>query len=227
MRRRTLLATAAATLAGTAGCLTSASEDPGDDPGTTDDPADGTTTTDDPTTRDDPTTTPTVDPPAGPESGCPSFVDGADRTVCYYSNRASSDVYLATSAREFVEYETSDEVETLTLSLHNDGDRAFGFNPHDWAVKRWTDQGWRHVAPQEYVEPWYEVAPGETYEWILSTESHAGPMSEDSMAVVADLSSGENYAFRVHGQYVGDDGDYVECVARFEYLRAVPGVDPR
>jgi hypothetical protein len=41
---------------------------------------------------------------------------------------------------------------------------------------------------------------------------------------VADLVSGENYAFRVRGRYAGER---VECVARFEYLRAVPGIDPR
>jgi hypothetical protein len=138
MRRRTLLATAAAALAGTAGCLSSASETPAGDADPTATPADDPTTTpaDDPTTTpaDDPTTTPTDDPFAG----CPSFAPEADRTVCYYSNVASSDVYLATEKREFREYGEDDEVQTLTLTLHNDSDETFGLNPHDWTLERWT-----------------------------------------------------------------------------------------
>lgn len=234
MKRRTLLAAAAAAVAGTAGCLSSASDTPAGDADPTDDPTrtptrDPTTTPGgDPTaTPDDPTSTP--DDPAstpgeGPFAGCPSFVPDADRTVCYY-DRGDSDVYLEPSAREFLEYGEDDEVQTLTLTLHNDAGEPFGLNPYAWEVRRWSDGEWVHVAPDEVVEPWYEVPPGGTYEWILSTEQHSSSMSENSMAVVVDLESAEHYAFGVNGLLgSGDAEERIECLARFEYLLAVPAV---
>jgi hypothetical protein len=236
VRRRTLLATAAAALAGTAGCTSSGSESPGgtDRNGTTSTPSTSGPTTGEPT--DDPTTD---DPTTGDPNGefdwgsCPSFAESADRTVCYYANRASSDVYLAPGSREFVDYAANDEVETQRLTLYNDSDRTFGLNPHEWAVKQWDDGKWTHVAPDEYVEPWYELEPGETYEWILSTEEGPGPMSENSMSVVVDfpwedVQSGSHLAFAVDGLLgSGEDEEHLECVARFKYLRAVPNVRSR
>jgi hypothetical protein len=50
-------------------------------------------------------------------------------------------------------------------------------------------------------------------------------MSENSMAVVVDLASAEHYAFGVDGLLGSDDGgERIECLARFEYLLAVPAV---
>lgn len=81
------------------------------------------------------------------DKNCPSFIEGADRTVCY-SDREDADVYLEPSAERFVEYEASDTVQTLRLRLHNDSSEAFALNVNDWAIKRRTEDGWRQVAPE-------------------------------------------------------------------------------
>lgn len=150
---------------------------------------------------------------------CPSFEDDVDLTVCA-TDAAGADVALTPSSRTFEE-DGDDEVETLTFTLRNDGDGPFRFNPHDWAVMRWIPDGWERVAPDEHVDPLYELPAGGTYEWVLSTTEHPSPMSEDSTAVVVDLTAGERYAFRVDGWFGEfDGGRRIETVARFEYRRA-------
>ena len=221
MRRRTALtAVAAAAASSLAGCLSDAlagapagtEETPGSDDahlGT----GDGTPGTDDET----------AEPPGAQWGTCPSFVENADRTVCY-RDHGDADVSLAPSKLTFEEYGGNDAVETVTFTLHNRDDASFRLNPQDWAVKRLTDDGWIHVAPDEHVDPLHEVPPGGTYEWVLGTQQHTSPRSDDSTSVTVDLSSAERYAFRVHGWFgEADEGPRIEAVARFEYLLAVPG----
>jgi len=116
----------------------------------------------------------------------------------------------------------NDEVETILFTLHNEGDRDFGYNPHDWAVYRYAGDGWSRVAPQEHEDPLYVLEPGETDTWSLSTEPH--PSSNDDVhQVTADLDSGYTHAFRVFGDLGRtEDAPRIECVAVFDYLRAVP-----
>jgi hypothetical protein len=95
--------------------------------------------------------------------------------------------------------------------------------PHDWAIKRQTADGWTHVAPDEYVEPWYTLKPDETYTWRLSVETHPTPQGDQTMAIMENLDSG-TYAFQVTGllDEPTDDGEKtnIECVALFDVNRA-------
>lgn len=209
MNRRTLLATiAAGTLAAGAGCAGRLG------PGSADETPSDTVVDDD---RPDHTPD-TID-----DVGCPSFVDGADRTNCYRRvDRSAAAAYLEPSTFEFQDHYENGTVETIEFTLHNRGDVDFRYNPHDWAVYRFDDDAWSKVAPDERVQPLARLAPGETDTWSLSTEAHPSP-SDDVRQVTADLRSGRTHAFRVVGDLGdGDDASRIECVAVFDYVRSVP-----
>ncbi|WP_128225268.1 hypothetical protein [Halobacteriaceae bacterium SHR40] len=113
-----------------------------------------------------------------------------------------------------------DSVKTMEFVLRNRTDESFGLNPYSWSIYEQIENEWSFVAPDEYVEPWTEVASGETYTWQYSIHRHSAPMSEDTMAVVQDLSSGI-YAFQItgFGTLDGNDETNVECIALFEIQR--------
>lgn len=223
MKRRSLIVAVGAATALTAGCLSRSS---GEEPAATDESTDTTdaTATAEPTgTGTDSGPTDTVTPSDSDtrfdDVGCPSF-DESDRTVCYHTATDGSPAVFVEPSTELFEPTTGDDaVETVEFVLHNRADEPFGMNPHAWSLHERTDDGWSFVAPEEHVEPWTEVPGGETYTWHLSVEQHAGPMSEDSMALVEDLTSGV-YAFAITG-FTGSDDDRtgVECIALFEVQR--------
>lgn len=197
MNRRGFLAAAAGIIA-TAGCATRG--------------VNSTETTASTTPRDDQKTTDMT-------AACASFVGNADRTVCS-DNPGDAEVYITRSDERFVDYGGNDTVETARFTLVNESDRTFTLDVNDWAVKRQTDDGWLHVAPDDHIDALTDVSAGGRYEWHLGTESHSAPMSEDSQSIVADLASAERHQFIVHGS-LGDE--HIECVASFKYLLAVPG----
>lgn len=209
MERRAFM-TAAAGLVATAGCTTRAVKSPGTTTSTN--THDNQKTTSPTTTRDNWATTDTT-------AACPSFVGNADRTVCS-DNPGDAEVYLTRSDERFVDYGGNDTVETTRFTLVNESDRTFTIDVNDWAVKRQTDDGWHHVAPDDHTDALTEVSASGRHEWLLGTESHSAPMSEDSQSIVAELASAGRHAFVVHGS-LGDE--HIECVARFKYLLAVPG----
>ncbi|MHB9285429.1 hypothetical protein ACKVMT_00130 [Halobacteriales archaeon Cl-PHB] len=211
MRRRSVLAAIGTALA-TTGCLGAGS------------PADGTNEpTDTPTGTPTQQRTPTQTPDDGlPDSiantDCPAFGE-ADRTVCSHTRPDDATVYLTVSSPVFRFSQGDDTVETVPFTLHDEGDRPFGFNPYAWAVKRQTADGWRHVAPEAYPEPWTTIGPGETYEWELSTETHPSPNLEHThYPIVPDLESGL-HAFVVSGILgEGEEAVTVEANALFEVV---------
>lgn len=73
-----------------------------------------------------------------------------------------------------------------------------------------------------HTDAHHAVSPNGHYDWVLSTQNHSSPMSKDSQSIVVDLDSDELYTIRVHGTVGGEDGEHVECVARFKYVLAVP-----
>lgn len=210
MERRAFIATAAGLVA-TAGCTTRAGHSEGSTTSTT--TREGRTTSASRTTthQDRATTDSAV--------GCPSFVGEADPTVCA-DDRGDADVYISRADDRFVDYEANDTVETTKFTLVNESDSPFSLDVNDWAIKRRTDGGWHHVAPEQHADALTEVSAGGRYEWTLGTEPHSAPMSEDSQSIFVDLDSAKKYAFVVHG-YLGNE--HIECLARFEYLLAVPG----
>jgi hypothetical protein len=204
MQRRTVLSAVAA--GSLAGCLTGASGLPARDgsvTGSTDDgDADGTPAWD----------------------ACPSFVEDADRTVCW-TDRGDAEVYLAPSSRTFAESETYQSVDTVTFTLHNGGDGEVRLNPYDWAVMRHTAGGWTHLAPDGAIpQPLLVVDAGDSHEWRLATTEHPSGRVENRRDVVADLPAEGSYAFRLHG-WLGpvEESVHVEWVARFEYVRSDEG----
>lgn len=204
MRRRRFIGGAgSAMLAAVAGCISGNDDEP-----STGSEDDGTPTDETPDGDD-----PFVD------ASCPSFSDSADRTVCAHKDH-DADVYPTLSEQVFAPTTGDDSVETLQIQLHNESDSNLGLNPHEWALKRQTDDGWEHVAPEEYIEPWYTVKSGEVYTWLVSVETHPSPSDDRTLSVVEDLDAG-TYAFQVTGVLEGDadDGPRIECIGLFEVER--------
>jgi len=226
MKRRTLLATAGGSLlAAAAGCIATSNAD-GESPTETDPGSE--TPTGSPTPAD-----------GGDEGGaagasfegipCPSFAEEVDRTVCSHTGSAGdAPVYPAVSERMFAPTTGDGEVETMDITVHNGSDATFGLNPHDWKLKERTGDGWSHVAPEEYVETWYTLAPGQTFTWEVSVEERPTPNRERTLAIPEDIGSG-TYAFQVVGfldesttETPTDDSQEktrIECVALFRVDR--------
>lgn len=223
MKRRTVLAALGTTL--TAGCLGdgtqpgNGTETPTAEPDETPTSPGGDTPTDETPPEDySPTPTDRFD-----DVGCPSFTE-TDRTVCWHT-RTDSEVSLEPSSEEFETVSGNGTVETITFKLSNDSDRQFSFNPHEWTVYCRNRAEWTRVAPDEWVEPWVHVSPGETYRWVLSRQPHPTPGADGTLYPTVDVESG-THAFTVHGQLgSGDDRESVEFVALFDVVRihADPG----
>jgi hypothetical protein len=211
VHRRTVLAALGAAAA-SAGCF-------GDGGSTTDTPA-GT-----PTETDTPTETATATPDGRfSDVPCPSFTD-TERTVCSHTDAGDAAVVLEPEAAAYRPVAGNDTVETLRLTLRNRGESNFGLNPHAWQIHRREGDDWQRVAPDEWIEPWYTVEPGETYDWILATERHPTPGGDDDTIHVMEPLEPGIHAFAVHGQLAPEGGDgggsdatSVECVALFEVV---------
>jgi hypothetical protein len=218
MKRRTILTALGTATVATAGCLDRSGD--GSTPTDTDGP--GTDRTETPTgTATDERRTPTA--PSGRFDGtdCPGFSDSVDRTVCFHTlGGGSAEVWVEPDQELFEPTTGDDTVETITFTLHNESGESFGLNPYAWGMKRRTDGGWEHVAPEEWIDPWTTVADGGTYTWRLSVETHPSPDRDDHQTLVEDLESGV-YAFAITGSLGGETGGatWVECVALFEVAR--------
>jgi len=219
MKRRTVLAALGATTAATAGCLDRS--ETGSTPTDTDGPGTGGGTETPPGTANDEIRTPTT--PSGRFDGadCPAFSDSVDRTVCYHTlETGSAEVWIEPDREVFEPTTGDDTVETITFTLCNESGEPFGLNPYAWAIKRRTAEGWEHVAPEEWVEPWTAVEDGGTYTWRLSVETHPSPDRDDHQTLVEDLGSGV-YAFAITGSLGGETSGstWVECIALFSVQR--------
>ena len=243
MNRRTLLAALPGAVVATGGCLraTGGGDRPTDGPGDTPSgtPTDAPAETPAGTPTDTPVDTRSSDEGDGAGASfedvpCPSFADGVDRTVCNHTHSEDAPVYLTASKAVFSPTTGDDTVETTRFVLHNESGAPFGLNPYAWALKRREDEGWSHVAPEMYVEPWVTVPDGGTYDWVLSVEEYPSPDAEETVFLTEDLDSG-TYAFQVTGAIEGETDDAtgtptatgggspdrrVECIALFRVSRA-------
>lgn len=219
MKRRAVVASIGALIAG-AGCVDSSSPD------------DGTSEADGTPVDETPSDTPANRTDEGDSAGqsfenidCPSFGDSVDRTVCSHTE-TDSDVYPTVSQEVFTPTTDDDSVETIDVVVHNESDESFGFNPYDWAIKRQTESGWEHVAPDEVVEPWYNLSAGDTHTWQLSVESPPEAQDGHMTGITEDLESG-TYAFQMTG-FLNDadeesspgNGTHIECVGLFSVSRS-------
>lgn len=252
MRRRTFLASSVPALAGIAslaGCLGEAGS-PGTSPapGTGAGPATTEPTEPGPSSRTSPPTEPGVAPAPPPATdvfadiGCPSFVESADRTVCYHAvDPSSADVVLGVDPEVFDPDLGDSTIETLTFTLYNRSEWHFHFNPYGWGIERLEDGTWDHVEP-EAVNPLLTVMPpGETHAWELPSQVHPTPRDDDRMVLDVALPAGV-YAFHIHGSFGTDlvgtstptdepPEERVECVGLFRLAEDVdpgsPGGTPR
>lgn len=196
MQRRQFIATVGATTTLAAGCVRS--------------PGSGTAT---------PTDESVASGSRFAEIPCPSFAE-SDRTICYHTLAGRSpEVYMEPST-ELFEPTADDTVGTVKFVLRNQSGESFGLNPHAWELHERTETGWSFLAPEEYVEPWYNLPSGSTYTWHLSMEPRPTATSEDTMTVVQDLPTGI-YAFQITGiiQSESDTETNVECIALLEIRR--------
>lgn len=230
MQRRTIIAAIGSTFLAGAGCISNSDAET-EDPSNTDadDGSPSNPDTDDGTPAE-------TDPGQGDAVGasfediaCPSFVDDPDRTVCSHTTApGETRVYPTVSRDVFTPTTGDDTVETMEVSVHNESEERFGFNPHSWEIHRRSDGGWTHIAPDEYVEPWYNLKAGETYSWVLGVESGNSPEGERKLSLTQDLDSG-TYAFQITGflqDSTGEEtpnsdteGTLIECIALFKVNR--------
>ncbi|MFC7074806.1 hypothetical protein ACFQJ7_15930 [Halovenus rubra] len=233
MQRRQFIGAAGSTiLAAVAGCISNGDDDesggqdsdngtPAGNESSNDTPAGGTPAGNESSNDTPAGGTPTDgdgNQPVG--SNCPSFSDKVDRTVCARSE-TDSQIYPTISKQVFEPTTDDNTVENLQITLHNESDKTFGLNPYAWALKRQTDDGWSHVAPEAYIQPWENVESGGRYNWNLSVEKHPTPSEEQTVWIAEDLESG-TYAFQITGMAStesDDDGPRIECVAQFEIKR--------
>lgn len=231
MHRRTLLSSIGAVGALTlTGCMTT-SGDTTDDPRATDRPTtdapprtttdglpDGDSATSDIRPADGVTPEPAPDFEGVP---CPPPGRHVDRQICSLRTDLD-DAEVALVPPRPARFEVDDSAETVAVaefSLRNQAEVDFGFNPYDWALKRYEDGSWVHVAPDMTPEPWTRLAPGESFTYALSVEAHPTPDREDYRAIVQDIKGGV-YALAVDGMLeAGDGGERVECAAVFEVNR--------
>ena len=120
----------------------------------------------------------------GDEPG-PAVLD-VDRTVC---PGGDGPVAVERSSETVVAEDWS-----LVVSLTNRSGDAIGLNPHGWSVHREAAGGWTKVAPDAHFEPWFELAPGEAYTWLLSDGERG--LADADQRVTLSLSAGR-HAFAV------------------------------
>ena len=218
--RRTVLATLGGALA-TGGCL----DVLGGGPGAESSPPAGTpsaTGTDEtPATVTD-TPPPGTGTPDGLDVDCPSFA-ATDKTYCAGAIPPEFGVRLEASSRRFEPVSGNDAVETITFTLQNETGNPFTLNPHAWRLFRLERGEWRHVAPEEHLDPLVELPERAAFEWVLSRESHPTPTAERTLYPTVAVRNGV-HAFAVDG-WVGDadtpgaERVTVEAVALFEVQR--------
>lgn len=224
--RRTLLATVGSALA-LGGCQRLGSGSPD---GTTPPPSD----TETPPDRTDTPAEPTDTPPATPQPdvldlACPSFA-ATDKTYCAYAIPPEIGVRFEVSTHRFEPVAGNDTVETITFTLRNETKQAFSLNPHAWSLHRFDDDAWTRVAPEEHVDPLYELPRRETYEWVLSREPHPTETGDRRLYPTVDVEAG-SYAFAVDG-WLGDastpesERTTYELIARFE-VRPIEASDAK
>lgn len=210
MNRRAFLAVLAAAGAGCTGGPGTGGD--GTSP-TTSTTTDGTTTTRTTATTTAGTTRGTVtDPPsvtAPPEVGpfesaaavpCPPVGDG--QTTCSHtvSDTAGAVYFTPTAPR------LERPADTATFTLHNDTDRRFGMNPYGWTVMKRVGDGWRHVAPSVYPQPWTTVQSGETFQWTFGFGDASVEGERMGDAVHLDHLGPGTFAFYIGG-LLGEDGE--------------------
>ncbi|MHB9285428.1 hypothetical protein ACKVMT_00125 [Halobacteriales archaeon Cl-PHB] len=210
-RRRTVLAALAGSLT-TTGCLgflSSEDRDGNQTPAVTATPTASVTPTASPTTTS--TATETV-PGRVADEPCPSF-DG-EQTVCTPTRPGDVEVYLTPSTYVFEPVEGNDSVETMTLTLHNNAEGRFTVEADSWDVHQRRNGTWETVERGDDTGQETTLDPGETYDWVLSRESHPTPTAENTTYVTADLDSALT-AVAVYGQ-AGTMQPILECIALFD-----------
>jgi hypothetical protein len=90
----------------------------------------------------------------------------------------------------------------IEFELRNDGADSVGLNPYEWRIERRTDEGWDHVAPEMYIEPWTTLRSGERVTWLLGDATETASESLETIRIEESLDAGV-YAFGVHGFVTG------------------------
>lgn len=153
----------------------------------------------------------TSTPPEGFPDSCPEYDRVAD-VVCYdVVDTDEAEGYLEPSPRTL----TVDE--SIEFSLRNESDRILETNFYSWAVHKYVNCEWYHVAPREWPQPLMHLAPGDTHTWSLSVENEgvlAGePVSRagGTESVTVQGLGGGYYAFRGRGWF--EDESHERAIA--------------
>lgn len=147
------------------------------------------------TNPDDQTTTPTTT--MSPDTPCPQVRD-VSMHVCPGDDGGPISVDRSAS-------EMPADGGTIAITVTNTTDSTVGLNPYAWGVHRRPDTGdWERVDDDRaYIEPWQELAPGDSLTWVVaSDEDHQGGDNEITCAL--DLGPG-TYGWTVELKREGAD----------------------
>lgn len=121
-----------------------------------------------------------------PTPDCPALLDRAV-TVCPHRDGGPLTVERTGGT-------VSRDQWSLAVAVTNRASSPYRFDPDGWAIARPRGDGWTQVVPPTAVGQSVELAPGDRYQWGLTT---GGPLPDDvDHRVVIDLQPGE-YGFVV------------------------------
>ena len=98
---------------------------------------------------------------------CPSFAENADRTVCWHTSDRDAEPIRLVPSPAVLDLDSGDGPASIEFVLSNRSETPVGLNPYAWAIKRRTEEGYEHVAPDAHVEPWTTIEPGSSSAWEL------------------------------------------------------------
>lgn len=240
MRRRTLLATLPALIAGCSGRLDDSEDTPTNTQTTASNDPQRDTPTD--TATETATETPTDSPPPWAEFDLlelerPTLSESKVRTPlddrdCTELANASvcpgDDARVTVSLSQRVASLSDAELE---LSIRNDSDEAYSWNPYWWSFWTFDGRSWRRLAPIYSHQPLDYIEPGETYTYSL--QLNHGPFEDLEITYrtpepvnIHGLGPGI-YGFVNDSGYFGDpEDDPVPVGATFGLAGQAPALRP-
>lgn len=97
----------------------------------------------------------------------------------------------------------------IAFTLSNGTDRTFRTNFYSWAVYRWEDGRWHHVAPTMTPDPLHSLPPGDSHRWTLTVDdtdlSKPSFRTQGTADVTVEALGGGTYAFAVDGWWADQE----------------------
>jgi hypothetical protein len=149
---------------------------------------------------------------------CPPFETGADRSVCYRSQRGEP-IWLSVSQSNWNISKSANPAAPNVFTLHNASATSLRVTPHGWTLYENDSEQWMPVKRGTKDDGDVFLTPSGTYRWSLSRETHPSPTEKHTEYITADIDRGR-YAFVVQVPDPHTDKS-IACLAAFSVVGAV------